>query len=275
MKNIVLFLKGMIIGIGKIVPGVSGSVLAILLGLYDEGLEALGNITKRENILFLSLTGSGILLSIIYGSSILLFLLEKNYLRTMLLFCGLIFGTIPIIKREVNLKTKKRKLYFILFTLSLYSFLGQTSTSNYEFTYTCKDFFFFLLTGFIEASTMIIPGISGTAILMLLGVYQIVMETFSHLFSISYLAYNIRILIPFLLGFIIGFILVTKSIYYLLKHQKEKTYFMILIFSFTSFLLLVKKTFTYSFKIEELIIGSFYFIFGYFLSSFFSRKEEK
>ena len=83
MKNIILFFKGIIIGIGKIIPGVSGSVLALLLGLYDRGLEALQHITKKENIIFLTLTGSGILLSIVYGSSFILYILEKSYFTIM------------------------------------------------------------------------------------------------------------------------------------------------------------------------------------------------
>ncbi len=220
MKNIILFFKGIIIGIGKIIPGVSGSVLALLLGLYDRGLEALQHITKKENIIFLTLTGSGILLSIVYGSSFILYILEKSYFTIMLLFCGLIFGTIPIIKKEVNLKSNRKKVYFFSLTLFFYLLSTFTTTSSYTFTYTCKDFFYLVLTGFIEAATMIIPGISGTAILMLLGVYPIVMETFSHLFSLNYISYNIRILLPFIMGFIIGFFLVTKCIYYFLKKQK-------------------------------------------------------
>lgn len=275
MKNIILFFKGIIIGIGKIIPGVSGSVLALLLGLYDRGLEALQHITKKENIIFLTLTGSGILLSIVYGSSFILYILEKSYFTIMLLFCGLIFGTIPIIKKEVNLKSNRKKVYFFSLTLFFYLLSTFTTTSSYTFTYTCKDFFYLVLTGFIEAATMIIPGISGTAILMLLGVYPIVMETFSHLFSLNYISYNIRILLPFIMGFIIGFFLVTKCIYYFLKKQKEKTYFLILIFSFSSFLLLIKKTFMSTFTIRELLIGIILFIIGFLISTVLEEKEEK
>lgn len=273
MENIKLFFKGIIIGIGKIIPGVSGSILAIMLGLYDKGLEAINNMKSKENFLFLTFTGSGILISIVYGSSFIIYLLEKWYFGIMLLFCGLIFGTIPIIKKEVKLKSKKEKVIFVNLTLFLFLFSSINVNSNYEFTYTCKDFFYFMLTGFIEASTMIIPGISGTAILMILGVYQTIMETFSHLFSFSYLSYNIRILFPFALGFLLGFFLVTKCLYYFIKKNKEKTYFMIFIFAFSSFLLLLKKTFTCSFTLNEFLIGIVLFILGYYFSSKLEEKQ--
>lgn len=273
MKNIILFFKGILIGIGKIVPGVSGSVLAILLGLYDKGLEALQHIFTKENFLFLSISGAGILLSIVYGSSLILYFLQKYYFPVMLLFCGLILGTISVIKKEVKLDSTSKKFYFTCLTLLIVFLSNISFTKTYHFSYSRKDFFYFLLTGFIEASTMVIPGISGTAILMLLGVYGVVMETFSHLFSISYLSYNIRILLPFIIGFIIGFFLITKCIYYLLRYKKDKTYFMILVFSFSSFLLLLGKTFTTSFNFKDFYIGIVLFVLGYILSMFLEEKQ--
>lgn len=273
MKNAILFFKGILIGIGKIVPGVSGSVLAILLGLYDRGLEALQNIFKKENFLFLSISGSGILLSIVYGSSLILYFLKNNYFPTMLLFCGLILGTVSVIKKEVKLNSHSKKIYFTCLTLLIVAFSNISFNKTYHFNYSKKDFLYFILTGFIEASTMIIPGVSGTAILMLLGVYPIIMETFGHLFSFSYLVYNIRILIPFTMGFIIGFFLVTKCVYYLLRYEKDKTYFMILVFSFSSFLLLLIKTFMSSFSFKEFCIGIFLFVLGYSLSLVLEEKQ--
>lgn len=275
MEKIILFLKGIIIGIGKIIPGVSGSVLALLLGLYDRGIEALQHFTKKENFLFLLCTGSGIFLSILCGSSIILWMLKKWYFRIMLLFCGLIFGTIPVIKKEVSLKTKEKKTIFLCLTLFCILLFSLKTTTTYEFTYTRKDFFYFTLAGFIEAATMIIPGISGTAILMLLGVYEIVMQTWSHLFSVSYISYNIRILLPFATGFLIGFFSITKSMSYFLKYQKEKTYFMIFVFSLSSFLLLIKKTWMAPFQPKDIIIGIPLFIIGFLLSFCFREKEEK
>ena len=92
-----LFIKGLIIGIGKIIPGVSGLVIAISFGLYEKGIDAINNYfgNVKENTKFLLVLGSGILLSIILMSNLIKILLNKYYFLTMLLFIGLISGGIP------------------------------------------------------------------------------------------------------------------------------------------------------------------------------------
>ena len=96
MKNIlILIFKGMIIGVGQIIPGVSGGMLAISLGLYEKGVDAISNIFSdlKDNVKFLCSVGFGVVISVIIFSKIIKYLLINFYLHTMLLFIGLIFGT--------------------------------------------------------------------------------------------------------------------------------------------------------------------------------------
>ena len=83
--SIKLIIKGFIVGLGKVIPGVSGSVLAIMLQVYEPALKAISNIKKNffVNLKFLSLLGTGIISAIVFGSKILLFLLDKFYLQTI------------------------------------------------------------------------------------------------------------------------------------------------------------------------------------------------
>lgn len=273
-ENIVLFIKGIIIGIGKIIPGVSGSVLAILLGVYDKGVYALSHLQTefRKNLFFLCKVGLGIFVSIVLGSQFVLSLLEHYYLVTMLLFCGLISGTVPILKKKGSKRGKTNYsitiLVFILFTL--FSFVKFQNVQMIE--YRGQDFFYLIVVGFIEAATMIIPGISGTAILMLMGVYELILTMFSHLFSLSYIQYNLFIICPFLIGIIIGFLTITKLVYFCMEKYKEKTYAAILGFSLSSLFLLFLKTFQVKGSLLEYTIGICLFLCGFVISMHFEKK---
>lgn len=272
-ETILLFTKGFIIGIGKVIPGVSGSVLALLLNVYEEGVYALSHFWEnpKKHFLFLCKTGCGILLSLVWGSHLLLFLLNQYYLPIMLLFCGLIFGTLPMIQKKTNHSFSCICIFLFTFCLCLpFAFLD--SHSYMSQTWSMKSILYLVLTGFVEASTMIIPGISGTAILMLMGVYPLVLNTFSHLLSVSYMQHNIAILLPFGIGLFLGVFLVTKGIYYFLKKDEEKAYSAILGFSTSSLLLLFKETIVPS-TCMNYVIGLLLFILGYFISSFFASKE--
>ena len=98
-EKLILILKGIIIGAGKIIPGVSGGMLAITLNVYDKGIKAISDFFKdiKGNLIFLSTIGIGILISIISVSKVIKYALDLYYLPTMLLFIGLIIGGIPSI----------------------------------------------------------------------------------------------------------------------------------------------------------------------------------
>ena len=119
MQSFFLFLKGIIIGLGKVIPGVSGAILAILLGVYDEAILKINSFfkNKKESFKYLFPLGCGILLSIFLGSKLVLFLTEKYYLYTMTFFGGLILGTVPMVYQ--NTKIKKKDYVFLLVILLL------------------------------------------------------------------------------------------------------------------------------------------------------------
>ena len=128
MNTIILFIKGLIIGIGKIIPGVSGAVLAIILKLYDRGLESIVNFfsNPKENILFLLKVGLGIITGIIFFSNIINYTLSNYYVCTMLLFIGLIIGGIPSILKEVD---KKDYIYSII-TIIIFTIISLLNINN-------------------------------------------------------------------------------------------------------------------------------------------------
>lgn len=264
-----LILKGFIIGIGKIIPGLSGALLAITLGVYEKAIDAIGNFFKDpiNNFKYLFPLGIGIVLSIILTSKLILFLLNNYYLWIMLLFIGLIIGgIIPIIKK-VNIK-KNKISYLIGFVFSFILVISLSFIDNNLFLTNINnpilESMIYLLIGAIDAATMIIPGISGTAVMMLLGVYELLLDllSFNNVFS------NLNIYIPYILGIIIIVISLSKLISYLFNKKTGLMNFIILGFSLSSILILLIDLFcNYNVKIYELLILPI----GIYLSNLFEK----
>lgn len=255
--NLVLILKGFLIGIGKIIPGVSGSLIAITLGVYDKMLGAVSHFFKdtKENIKFLGLLGIGILLSIILTSKLLMFLLNNYYIITMLFFIGLIMGGIPLQIKKAKLKFNKNILLGFLSFLLIIGLFFVKAENNIVKNYS---YFTMFLIGVLDAFTMIIPGISGTAIMMILGCYSTILNMFSNIYLID----NLGKSIPFFLGVGIGIIVISKIVSFCFNKYKEQTNYAIMGFTLSSSLLLFINIIKTNGNFFEYLIGLVLFIFG-------------
>ena len=264
--NICLVLKGFLIGLGKIIPGVSGSLIAITLGLYDKMLDAVSHFFKniKENMKFLGLICVGILLAVMLTSKFLMFLLSRYYIITMLFFIGLIIGGIPLQMKKIHLKFNKNILFSLLSFILIISLFFIKEEGHDVQNYSCITMF---LIGILDAATMIIPGISGTAIMMLLGCYNTLLNMFSHIYSFSYLKDSI----PFFLGIMVGVILVSKVIDFCFKNYKEQTNYAIIGFSLSSSLLLFLDVLNVNGNFIDYLIGFILLILGFKLSNILER----
>ncbi len=264
-QNIILVLKGIIVGIGKIFPGVSGAVLAMSLGIYDKCVKAIGNFTKdiKNNINLLFYVGIGIVISVGIFSNIVIYLLDKYYLLTIYFFTGLIIGGLPkmYIDSKINVKAKSN-LLLILISFIIILLLNNLNTIN-----VIKDsanFITLIIIGFIESFAMIVPGVSGTALLMILGYYHLVILRFSTMFNIMNLFETIDFFIPFGIGMVIGAIVMSKLINFCLTNYKDKTYCIIFGLIFASIIILLGNiTIT---NLVEFILGVIFLIFGLIIS---------
>ncbi len=235
MQNIILFLKGIIIGLGKIIPGVSGSMLAFSLGVYEKAIYSLTSFFKdlKNNILFLGTLGLGVIVSILLFSNIISYLLNKYYLYTLIFFIGLIMGTIPYIIKKVKI-TKKRNISFILIAILIVYLISIFKNTNSYFPQdNILNYLYIIFLGFLDALTMIIPGISGTATFMMLGVYKFILSIFSNPFA------HLKYTILFFLGILIGIIIVSKLISFFLRSYQEQLYLLIIGFSLSSIIYLI------------------------------------
>ena len=224
-KYIILFLKGIIIGIGKMIPGVSGSFLAILLGVYEESLTRLNCFLKniKSNVFYFVFLVAGILISIVLGSHVILYFYHHYYLFTMVFFIGLLISTFPQLNHKYPLKSKNFPLV-ILFFLILTFLFQRIHLPTFQFQRRYFDYLFIFFLGGIEVFTTLIPGISSTATYMMLGSYEFILNLFANPF------YDVFSLLSFGLGFLIGFVFLVKAIFILLK--RNSALFWVIIYSF-------------------------------------------
>ena len=220
MNFLTLLLKGFIIGIAKIIPGVSGALIAISFGIYEKAIKAISNFFENpiNNFLFLFPIGLGVLLSISLTSGLILYFINNYYFPTILLFIGLIMGGIPSLIDNINIK-KVKFIHILILILSFSTvFLIFLVNGQHFFVETSNElinFLLFFIIGFIDALTMIIPGISGTAVMMILGCYNLLLNFLSSLTSVAAIFTNIFKVIPYLLGIVLCVIILSKVMTYL------------------------------------------------------------
>lgn len=227
VKNIIM---GIFIGAGAIVPGVSSGVICVILGIYEKLLNSVLNIFKdfKNNIKFLLSTGFGVILGMIFLGNILKYMFYAYPVQISFTFIGLVMGSIPTLLKETEKKErfKFKYIWCILITLAIGVGMvvlekNMTITSNTEFS-----FWYLVLSGMCMSIGVIVPGISSTVILMLLGVYS------AYLTSIA--GVYLPILIPIGIGLFIGSLICMKIIKVLLEKYYMQTFYAIIGFTIGS-----------------------------------------
>ena len=249
-------------GIGFIIPGVSGGVLATILGIYNTILDKISNLFKnfKNNILYLTPIAFGVLTGILLFSKLILYLLNNKLNFISYVFIGLILGCIPYLINEIKLKSNKNIsiIPFILsFLLGIFLFLIEKNNIN---NLSNPSYFIMFIAGILYSIGKLVPGISGAALLMLLGIYEYLLSIIANPLSIT--SDVIILFIPFIISFILSAIFIIKIINYLLKNHFRLTYSAIIGFVISSILFIYPNTIS----ISNIIILVFSFLISYNLS---------
>ena len=268
MEYLLLILKGMIIGVANIIPGVSGGTLMIILGLYEEIIDTISHFFKnfKKNLKFIIPLAIGMLLSILILSKIISVCLDKYPFPTTLFFVGLIIGGLPLLwnKAKASKHNYSNWLVFVI-TFAVVITFAFLKSGNYVVSLDNMNLFGYLtlfIIGMVSAATMVIPGISGSFVLMLLGYYEPMVNTIKDLTNFSLLGHNLLILIPFGLGIVVGIILVAKLIEYLLHRYPVKTYYGVLGFVIASLVAIIKPIVGIEINIIQIVISIVLIIVG-------------
>jgi putative membrane protein len=287
------FLNGLAFGITQIVPGVSGGTIAVILGFYNQFIETLNNFTKdfRRRLRFLIPFMAGVALGIIAFSSFINYLLVNFSLPAMSFFIGMITGIIPLI--YIKLFTGRngapqiiKRAVLIIIPALLLVFISHFKSPPPADTINIIGvpfMIFIFFAGLVAAAALITPGISGSFILLLFGVYHIVIDSLS---SIRHLLTDIaniqlwldicKVLAPFAIGVIIGVFSMAKLIEKLLKNYSAAVYSVILGLLTGSVYALFNEPITFQSGVSAagVIISAATFLSGFAVSFFLSRKRQ-
>lgn len=259
------FLKGIIVGIGGIAPGLSGSVLLVIFGLYQKTINAISSLFKdfKRNILFLVPLFMGFGLGVIIFSKIVNYLLTSFEMQTRFAFLGLVVGTIPLFFKEVKKHGFSKKYYILIFLSAVVGFVLFSLNRNLFPQISNPNLFQSFLLGISVAGSSIVPGVDSAVILSSLGLYELYVSSLAN--------FNLSILIPAGFGLIIGMLLISFIMSKLIKYFYTTTFSVI----FGLFISIIPNILNNScflgFNIESfisvifLIIG---FAFSYYLSNF-------
>lgn len=237
MEHIIRIIKGMIIGIATLVPGVSGGTMAILLGVYQDMIDGIANLKQdfKHHVIVLGELGIGAVTAILLFSSLMLSLLDKFQLPMQFLFIGIIIGGIPTLIKKAGSPTKRplSSIAAVLIGLFIMILMNLTPSSLFEVgtSITIQSFILLFIGGILIALALVLPGISASFMLLILGVYE------STLLAIK--TFDLTFLLPIGLGVIIGTFASAKLIDYFLKKYPRISYLFILGFVLGSLVTLV------------------------------------
>ena len=233
LKYITVAVKGACMGAADVIPGVSGGTIAFIMGIYDEFVGSLASINaeavkllfsgkfkafwKHINGNFLLSLIIGIGISIISLASLMQYLLRWHPIQTWAFFFGLIVASSIFILRGIK-GWKLRDILFIILGVGL----GVT-VCTLSPTQTPDAYWFIFLSGAIAICAMILPGISGSFILLILGKYEFIMGSISDLVAGVNVGQNLLIMGVFIIGAVTGILAFSKFLHWLLARWQKET----------------------------------------------------
>lgn len=225
---------GCIIGVANIIPGVSGGTMAVMLNIYDKLIDSFTGLRKhfKKSIRFLLpiLIGAGI--GVVVFSKLIKYLIAYFPMPTCFFFIGLIIGSLPLVFRK-SLETKFRPvslipLFVLLAAMTALAFVNTESqeTAVAGIQMNIGSWLYLFFASAVAAMCMIIPGVSGSMILMVFGIYATIIGAISDL--TKHFFDNCMILLPVGLGVVFGIVFGAKLIDICLKRFPQMTFFAII-----------------------------------------------
>jgi len=226
MKYIKNFLKGMAVGIGTLVPGVSGGTIAIILGIYDEMIHAVSSFFEnwKKHAIFLLTVGAGGLFGMLLFSRLLESAINNYPYVMRYLFMGAIIGGLPVLYRK-SLPTRKRTItdyFFLILGFVIVLFLSKEAgvADGMASDQGWLSLVYLFIAGIVIAIALVLPGISGSFVLLIMGLHTLTLNAINTV--------NIAFLIPLALGTAAGILGTTKIIENFLNKYPDKTYLFII-----------------------------------------------
>jgi putative membrane protein len=291
MKYVIAILKGILVGLAVLIPGVSGGSMIMTMGIYEQAISITSRDKKvrRAAILFLIPYGVGIVVGILGLAFIIKWLMERYLFETALCFIGMILGSLPMLYKKV--KGEKFSLVgailFVLMVVIMIALPHLSSKAGGEghLTVGLWGAVMAVILGFIGAGTMIVPGISGSMVMLVLGYYNDIIShitglkdivkgglsgaaiPWDHVFALGFFA----------VGALVGLLLVSRWIKWLLGHHPVPTYYAIMGLMLASpYPIFIKSGLDFSaMGTGHIVAGCVTLVLGFALALFLDRQGEK
>ncbi|BAB05788.1 DUF368 domain-containing protein [Halalkalibacterium halodurans] len=216
--------KGMAMGISDLVPGVSGGTIALILGIYQSLITAINGLTTKQwkkHVMFLIPLVIGIGLALLTVSHIISWLLNEYPQPTLFFFIGLIIGIVPTLLKDINFIQSFTPIHYGVLLLGAIivgatTLLKDSSPTTIMDQLAIGDYILLFFAGWLASTAMILPGVSGSFIFLLLGVYPTVIQALS--------TFNLAVLFTVGIGIILGLGITSRLISYLFVQYKTATY---------------------------------------------------
>lgn len=283
MESIKFIIYGIVMGIANVIPGVSGGTIAVILNFYDRLMESITLNFKviKRNLPFLIPLFLGVGIGIVGLSMVMQFLLENYTTQTYFGFIGIVFGSLPLIFFKAKGKTNIKPISWVPFVIALVVMLylafanGDKETAKTVIKYTTlnmESFVMCFLAMAIATVTMIIPGISGSLILIIMGMYGTV-------YGYAIAQFNIPLLIPCGLGAVVGILGGAKLVRFVLSRFEQLTYMAILgllVGSIFQLFMLSNISLTFDFTLmTSLVVCAICFVIIYWFSAQEINRDKK
>ncbi|HDK4221210.1 TPA: DUF368 domain-containing protein [Staphylococcus aureus] len=228
-------LKGFAMGTSDLVPGVSGGTIALLLGIYNQFIASISGIFSRRfwpSFTFLIPIIIGMLLAMGSLSNLFNYLLSQHHIPTMFFFGGLIIGIVPYLLKISNYKTSFTTKHYMMVIAGIAILIVITLMNNGDkhagetLTLSTSLIIKYFIAGMCASSAMLLPGISGSFMLLVFGVYGTVMLAISEVVKLNFAGLPILLAVGF--GVLAAFIISSKIIQYFLTHHKLMTFALII-----------------------------------------------
>ena len=274
-----LMLQGMAVGIANIIPGVSGGTMMVAMGLYDKLIHSITHLKsefkKSLQLLIPIFAGAGI--AIVVLSRLFEYLLAEHPIPTNFAFCGLIAGSLPYIFKKVkghSVTIGKIIPLVVFFAIVIaMAVMGDASGNTADVSLNLINIIKLFVVGVIAAATMVVPGVSGSMILMLLGYYDTILATINDFidalvaFDFAGIFHAVGILIPFGIGVVVGIFLIAKIIEFIFARAEIHAYYGIIGLIVASPIAILLQTDWSKLSIVTLIISAVTFAAGWFVAN--------
>ena len=281
LKNIC---KGMLIGIANIIPGVSGGTMAVSMGIYDKLIRCISHPFKdlKNNLLFLFPIALGMGIAIIASAFGIDYLFETFPLQTNLLFSGLILGSLPAIYgkvKKITLRLGHILAAVIFFAIVVgMAVLNGTGGRYVQLETNVTGMILLFFVGIVASATMVIPGVSGSMMLLLLGYYNPVLDTIKAFFmavldfDLVTLLETVLILAPFGIGVLVGMVVIAKVIEIVFERFPSYAYWAIIGLLLGSPIAILMVGTFYEISLVSVVTGVLSLLCGLFISNKLGEK---